>query len=200
MKDTIQFIVNLALIGYIIFMYQCKGANTNNLVKELHPDTTIVVDTQLPPPIVVQLPRQKIPEPISLYIDSTKQVVPISQVDPLEHETAQLYQDSIEDENLTLYYKSMVQGELLDYNLDYKLKIPKRITNTVTITKPTPIPAHSLLLNTGVGVDPNGFSSVTVGLQFVSNRGWALGYDYDVLQNQHEVKLGIRLWKQKRIK
>lgn len=197
MKDTIQFITILGLMAYIIFLQQCKSNPTNNLTKELLPDTTIVVDTLMPKPIIVQMPRQTIPEPIIIYIDSSQQIVPASQINPVEHETAQLYQDSIEDENLTLYYKSMVQGKLLDYNLNYKLKVPKQITQTITITKPIPMPAYSLWFNTGTGINPNGFASLTFGLQFISKKGWSLGYGYDVLQNQHELTLGVQLWRQK---
>jgi hypothetical protein len=41
---------------------------------------------------------------------------------------------------------------------------------------------------------------LTVGLQFVSKKGWALGYDYDVLQNVHQVRLGVRLLPFKKMK
>ncbi|WP_264788109.1 hypothetical protein [Aureispira anguillae] len=198
MQNKIQFILIIGLMVYSIWLQQCRGAGKANSNQEQHPDTTIVLDTQMPAPIIVQMPRQAPPAPYIIYIDSTKQIVPTAQVDPSQHDRAQVYQDSIEDDNLTLYYKSMVQGELLDYELDYQLKIPKKITKTVTITKPIPQPAHSLFFNTGVGVDLQGFSSVTVGMQFMSNKGWALGYHYDVLQNRHEVKLGIRLWRQKK--
>lgn len=200
MKETIQFILIMGLMGYIIFLQQCKGSNRQTTPIDIRPDTTIVLDTVLPAPIIVQLPRQTVPEPRIIYIDRDDKMVPISQVDTNVHQTAQLYQDSLEDDNLTIYYKSMVQGELLDYNLDYKLKIPKQITKTIEITKPIPIPAHSLFFNTGVGVDPLGLTSVTVGMQFISAKGWGVAYDYDVLQNQHEVKLGIRLWNQKKFK
>lgn len=200
MKDTIQFILIVALFGYIIFLEQCKGSRNQAEPLQTRPDTTIVIDTIFPTPIIVQMPRQVVPEPRILYVDRDRNIIPTAQVDTNQHQAAQLYQDSLEDENLTIYYKSMVQGSLLDYSLDYKLKIPTQITKTIEIVKPVPIPAHRLMFNTGVGVDYQGLSSVTVGIQFVSRQSWAVGYDYDVLQNQHSIKLGIKLWNQKKFK
>jgi hypothetical protein len=51
-----------------------------------------------------------------------------------------------------------------------------------------------LLLTGGVGGNVNQFSSVRLGLSFVSDKGWAVGYDYDILQNVHSVNLGVRLF------
>jgi hypothetical protein len=200
MKDTIQFILIVALFGYIIFLEQCKGSRNQTEPIQIRTDTTIVIDTTFPTPIIVQMPRQIVPEPRILYVDRDRNIIPTAQVDTNQHQAAQLYQDSLEDENLTIYYKSMVQGLLLDYSLDYKLKIPTQITKTIEIRKPIPVPAHCLMFNTGVGVDHQGLSSVTVGIQFVSRKSWAVGYDYDVLQNQHRMKLGIKLWNQKKFK
>ncbi|WP_052596088.1 hypothetical protein [Aureispira sp. CCB-QB1] len=201
MKETIQFILTMVLMGYIIWLHQCKGGgHDNHTSNQYHPDTTIVVDTILPAPIIVQLPRQTVPAPTIIYIDSSKNIVQKESIDTAIHQSVQLYQDSLEDENLTVYYQSVVEGELLQNSLDYKLKIPKQITKRIEITKPVPAPASALLFNTGVGVNPLGITGVTVGMQFISNKGWALGYDYDVLQNQHEVTLGIRLWNQKKFR
>jgi hypothetical protein len=116
-----------------------------------------------------------------------------SLIDTSKHQVAQLYQDSLEDENLTLYYSSVIDGQLLQNKLDYKLKIPTRITKTVEISKPYPVSVSSILLTGGLGGNVNSFSSVRLGLEFVSAKGWAVGYDYDLLQNVHSVRLGMRL-------
>ncbi|MBL4648933.1 MAG: hypothetical protein JKY03_04325 [Aureispira sp.] len=151
------------------------------------------MDTILPAPIIVQLPRQDVPEPRIIYVDSSKNIVVNSLIDTTKHQAAQLYQDSLEDENLTLYYSSVIDGELLQNKLDYKLKIPIRITKTVEVFKPYPVSVSSILLTGGVGGNVNQFSSVRLGLEFISAKGWALGYDYDLLQKVHSVRLGVRL-------
>lgn len=197
MKDNIQFALILCLFGYVIFLQQCKQAPPSQDQPILR-DTIVNIDTTLPPPVIIQLPRQKTPAPIIVYVDSTGRSVPSSKIDTQKHETASLYQDSIEDENLTLYYKSTVKGELLNHGLDYKLKIPKLITKTIEIPKPYPTPVSTLLLTGGVGGNVSQFASITLGLQFVSAKGWSLGYDYDLLQNSHHVKLGVKLFQLKK--
>ncbi|WP_052600209.1 hypothetical protein [Aureispira sp. CCB-QB1] len=104
------------------------------------------------------------------------------------------YQDSIEDDNLTLYYQSTIKGQLLKNALDYKLKVPKLITKTIEIPKPYPMPVSTLLLTGGVGGNVNQFSSITLGLQFVSAKGWAIGYGYDLLQSTHHIQFGVKLF------
>jgi len=195
MKDNIQFALILCLFGYIIFLQQCKQSS-NAQDAQLPPiDTIIRMDTVLPAPIIVQLPRQVVPAPTIIYIDSTKNIVVKERIDTGQHQAAQLYQDSLEDENLTLYYSSIVDGELLQNDLNYKLKIPTRITKTIEISKPYPVPVSALLLTGSVGGNPSVFASIRLGAEFVSAKGWSLGYDYDLLQNVHSVKLGVRLFR-----
>ena len=200
MKDNVQFALILGLFAYVIFLQQCKQGSSSSNQHEFKADTTIVIDTILPAPVIIQMTRQVIPQPIVIYVDSFRKRVPISLVDTNKHTAAKLYKDSLEDENLTLYYESLVEGKLLNNVLNYKLKIPKQITKTIRINTPVPMPTNGLFLNAGVGGNVNTFSSLTVGLQFVSKKGWALGYDYDVLQNVHQVRLGVRLLPFKKMK
>ena len=193
MKDKLQFALILGLFAYVIFLQQCKQGSSLSNQQPIRMDTTIVLDTILPAPVIVQLPRQVIPEPRIIYVDSSRNIVPQNAIDTTQHIATKLYQDSLEDDNLTVYYESLVDGQLLQNHLDYKLKIPKQITKTIRINTPVPIPSNGLFLNAGVGGNVNAFSSLTVGLQFVSQKGWALGYDYDVLQKVHQVRLGVRL-------
>jgi hypothetical protein len=154
----------------------------------------VTIDTTPAPPIIIQLPRQAPPKPIIIYVDSSGRSVPAAKIDTSTHEKANLYRDSIEDENLTLYYESTIKGQLLNNALDYKLKIPKLITKTIEVLKPYPVPVSAMFLNGGIGGNTTQFSSITAGLQFVSSKGWAVGYDYDILENTHNVKLGIKLF------
>lgn len=196
--EKAQILILLALVGYIIYLHEFRGYNSNTTPISLRPDTTIQMDTILPPPVIVHMAAQAVPEPVIIYIDSSKNIIAQENFDSNLHQSAQLYQDSIEDKNLTLYYKSMVDGQLLDFNFDYKLKVPKSITKTVTITKPVPAPSHELRINLGVGTDFQSFSSVTVGAEFISNKGWSVGYDYDILQQNHNVTVGFPIWTQKK--
>ena len=198
MKDYAQMLMTLCLFAYIIFLTQCKqgsGEQTSILPKA---DTTIIIDTILPPPVIVNLPRQAVPTPTIIYIDSSKNIVSVDRVDSALHKPVQSYIDSIEDDNLTLYYNSIVDGHLLSNALDYKLKIPKTITKNITIRKPFAVPAHQLLFKTGLGTDTKTLSSLTVGAQFIAKKGWSLEYEYDIFENSHQVTLGVRIWRAKK--
>ena len=194
MKENIQMLLTLCLFAYIVFLKQCSPEQRPT--EPYHPvmDTIIRIDTILPPPVYVQLPKQEIPPPKIVYIDSSKNIVLSPSLDSAKHETAQLYKDSLDNEDLTIYYESLVQGKLLDKVIGYKLKVPKQITKTIEIPKPYPMPINMLLLTGGIGGNFNQFSNITAGLQFVSRKGWSVGYEYDFLKNTHQVKVGIRLF------
>jgi len=157
-------------------------------------ERVVSIDTTAAPPIIIHLPRQATPKPIIVYVDSSGRSVPVAKIDTSTHKKANLYQDSIADENLTLYYESTVKGQLLNTALDYKLKVPKLITKTIEVLKPVPTPVSTLLLTGGLGGNVNQFSSIRLGLEFVSKKGWAVGYDYDLLGNVHSVNLGVKLF------
>jgi hypothetical protein len=195
-------LLNITLLLCAIFSmlsFFLQLGKTLNLWTESEPqpppqERIISIDTTPPPQIIIHLPRQEAPKPIIVYIDSTGRTVPKAKIDTFKHKKANLYRDSIEDENLTLYYESTVKGELLNNALDYKLKIPKLITKKIEVLKPYPLPVSTMFLNGGIGGNTTQFSSIKVGLQFVSSKGWALGYDYDILQNSHNVNLGIKIF------
>ncbi len=195
MKDSLQFLMIMGLLGYILFLQQCNPSSKPPTV--LMNDTIIQVDTILPAPVIVRMTSAPVPPPTIIYIDSTKKYTTptIVQRDEKGATPIHQYKDSLSDENLTIYYDALVQGELLQNQLDYQLKIPKQITKTVTIKQPIPVPSNTFLLTGGVGLSPTGLSSVLVGMQFISKKGFAVGYDYDILQNSHQVKLGVQLFK-----
>ena len=194
MKENIQMLLTLVLFGYIIFLHQCKQGSSTNRDYRPPIDTLIRMDTILPAPVYVQLPRQEVPPPQIIYVDSSKNVVLSHEIDTNEHQAVSSYKDSLDNEELTIHYESIVDGELLGNIIGYKLKVPKEITKTVEISKPYPMPMSMLFLTGGIGGNVNEFSSITAGLEFVSAKGWSLGYEYDLLENSHRVKLGIKLF------
>jgi hypothetical protein len=71
MKDNVQFALILGLFAYLIFLQQCKQASSLSNQQEFKADTTIVIDTILPAPVIVQMTRQVVPEPIVIYVDGS---------------------------------------------------------------------------------------------------------------------------------
>lgn len=194
MKENIHTIVIYCLLGYLIFLQQCNKSVLNSGATVPAIDTIIQIDTTPPPPIVINLPRQKIPRPVVVYVDSSKNIVTAPSIDTTAYQAAQLYKDSLEDENLTLYYSSLVDGQLLQNVMDYKLKVPTEITKTITINKPYAAAVNQVLLTGAVGTDFQGKLTTEVGFNFVHAKGWMVGYSYDIAQNTHNLKAGVRLF------
>jgi hypothetical protein len=192
MKEAINYAILGSLIFYLLFLNHCNQEHRAPPDPQAR-DTTITIDTTSPPPIVIHLPRQVIPEPMVIYIDSSAQRV--EQGTPEVVKAANLYQDSIKDENLTLYYNSTIDGQLLAQTMSYQLHVPRTITKRIEIPKPYPIPAAQLLLKSSLGLDRTGVKTWSVGLQFISKQGLSIGYNYGLLQQRHEVSLGYPLWR-----
>lgn len=189
--NILQFISILVLIGIILLQQKCQRDSTTP--KVVHTETRIVVDSQAPPPIIVRMPSQPIPAPVVIYPNDQGAPLPVASIDTTKHLPAHLYQDSMEDENQTIYSSITVRGELLASQMNYKLKIPTVVTKTVTTTQTIQKPVSSLLLVGGVGLSPQQKISFEAGLQFVSAKGWAVGYEYDFMNKTHQVKLGLAL-------
>lgn len=192
MKERFFYLFVIVGLGFLLFLNKC-GDNYHIPTPTIRIDTTIVVDTVYPPPVIVQLPQQPPPAPVVFYVDSSGASTTPEQAATV----AKLYQDSIEDDNLTLFYKSTVEGTLLNQDMSYRLKIPKEINKTVTITTSHPVPAPQLFLKSNVGLDRLGNASLSIGLEYTSRHRWAIGYNYDLLQKRHEITLGYALWRGK---
>lgn len=195
MKDKLNLSLILLLLGYVLFLEHCKRPGVINRDYLPKVDTIIQIDTIMPPPVVIKLSPKPVPPPVIVYVDSSKNIVATSEIDSTKHQVAKLYKDSLEDENLTLYYDAVVHGELLQSKFDYKLKVPKQITKTLTINKPYVVPTHQVFLTGSVGTDFQGMFSTQVGLEYVSPKGWKVGYSYDIARNSHSVEVGVRLFR-----
>jgi hypothetical protein len=201
MKNIV--IVILAVLVMVLFFRQCQS---NKLPFEISPPsyelpqpdtvTVVQVDTLYPPPQVVTL-SAPIPLPEKIYLTVQGERI----VDTLQltesSRTAQVYTDTFITEDLDVYYTATVSDacQLISNDIDYQLKVPKEIvrTETITIKEPIPVPNNQVLLTGEVGSNWQGRTSIAPGIQFVDRRGWAIGYSYDVINQQHSVSIGIRL-------
>lgn len=194
MKENLQLLLTLVLSVYIICITQCKHSNDSSAIAVPTIDTVIQIDTIHPSPIYVELPPQAPAAPTIIYIDSSRTIVQQEQVDTSIHHAVSSYKDSLSNDELTIYHESIVDGELLGSIIGYKLHVPKTIEKTVEITKPYPAPVNAIFLTGGLGTDFKQLSSLNLGLQFVSAQGWSAAYEYDLLQDAHHAKIGIRLF------
>lgn len=192
LTNTLHFVLTLVLIGLLLFQQQCHPEPAPP--KVVHTQTRIVIDSQPPPPVIIRMPQQPLPAPVVIYPDERGEPLPLAQIDTTKDLPAHLYKDSIEDENQILYSSITVRGELLASQMSYKLKIPTVVTKTVETTQTIQEPVSSLLLVGGVGLSAQQRISFGAGLQYVHAKGWAVGYEYDFMNQIHEVKLGLPLY------
>ena len=192
LANTLHFILTVVLITVILLQQQCHPEPAAPQV--VHTQTRIVIDSQAPPPVIIRMPTQPLPAPVVIYPDDRGEPLPLAMVDTAQDLPAHLYRDSIEDENQTIYSSITVRGELLASKTSYKLKIPTVVTKTITTTKTIQEPVSSLLLVGGIGLSPRQRISFGAGLQYVHAKGWAVGYEYDFMNQTHEVKLGLPLY------
>ncbi len=187
-------IVLLALVVVLSIILGVMQTVQQTPPEVIHTETRVIIDSTPPPPIVIRMNQQPPPPPVIIYPDDNGQPLPMSEVDTTQHLPAKLYVDSTEDENQTIYNQMTVRGELLAHSTSYKLKIPTVVTKTIETTKTVQQPVNRLFLIGGVGLTNQLDIGFEVGVQFVSAKGWAAGYEYDIRHQAHELKIGVPLY------
>lgn len=104
------------------------------------------------------------------------------------------YDDSLSDENLTIYTTNVVDGNMISSGLKYKLKVPKIITNTITKEIKTEKYRGQLILNAGSGFNKEGVSNLSIGIDHVSKKGLLKGFYYNAIDNSYNVRIGKRIF------
>lgn len=132
-KDLYILIATLVIfIGFVFMMNKCseyktrndKSIITSNGDKEYITKTEHIYHTDT----VFQVKHIKIPVP---RIDTVEKIV---YADTNNCRRIYIYQDSLVDSNIVFYYKDYIQGTLRDKKMSYKLKVPIRIIDTISIT------------------------------------------------------------------
>ena len=116
---------------------------------------------------------------------------------PETYTEARTYQDTLSNEDITIYSYNLIDGTLLDSELSYELNVPREITVTNTITHP-PRFRSGLYLFGEVGGNTQSLDNISFGLQYNRKGKWFTSYRYNLnsLQgNTHNVGLGVRLFK-----
>jgi hypothetical protein len=186
----------MAIIAVLILLRQCGDGGTKNetIIKGASvSDTLTVHDTIRSVDTIIHTKWLKSPRITS--------ETPISVINDSVCKMYRTYTDSTEDENQTLYYTAKVLGRLDSIRMDYKLKIPLIINNTITINtlrvdtivKPnkwslygySEVGGNSTQFNTSLGID-------------LAVRRVIVGYRYEAIQKTHNVKIGIRILKSKK--
>lgn len=102
------------------------------------------------------------------------------------------YGDSIPTDDLTLFYQAQTYGELVGLDIWYDLKAPTQIIRTIKLppdpVKPEVFRAYATM---GVSIDEN--IGIAPGLN-VALKKWSVGYGYDIIDDEHNITVGRRLY------
>lgn len=107
------------------------------------------------------------------------------------------FRDSIIDTNIAINSAVTVAGNaVLKNEIKYKLLQPQ-ISSTVTIERENEKPLKPIILVGGeLGVSPKRFiSQVTPAVMVLTKKRQAFGYGYDILNNTHQAKVYLPLYK-----
>jgi hypothetical protein len=123
MNSKLYLIVIVLLMGYIIFLHQCRTPEPGQPTVELRTDT-------------LWLPAD------TVYAEADTQYIRIPvPVPSVEDDSVSVYRQSFSDNFLSGYIMARVHGSLLDWDLEYVPRIgyitrTQIVTNTTTVTIP----------------------------------------------------------------
>ena len=117
--------------------------------------------------------------------------------DTAEFIKAKIYRDTLQNDDIELYSYNLVDGNLLDSQLSYKLKVPKEITITKTIEHPKQF-RSGLYFFSEIGGNIQQFNNLSFGLQYNRKGKWFVSYRIntnELIPLSHNIGVGFRLFK-----
>jgi hypothetical protein len=191
--EKLLLLIILVLVASNLFLKQCSSFKTQD-----QPKVTITKDTIWQTKIdtfKVQTVKYK-----TVYIkkDNLSEITEVKpNTDNIKNfEVAKVYQDTLSNEDIDIYSYNLLQGNLLDSQLAYKLKVPRQVTITKTIEHPKTF-RSTLYGFTEVGGNTQQLSSLSLGLQYNRKGNWFVSYRLNLNQFQnptHHIGVGVRLF------
>lgn len=192
-EKTILYII-LGLVAFNFFNRQCSSLQVDK-----SPEISIVRDTvwQIKTDTFkVQTTAYK-----TVYIakDNVSKVVKSipQKIDATQFIKAKVYKDTLSNDDIDIYTYNLLEGNLLDSKLSYRLKVPREITTTKTITHPKTY-RSGLYIFSELGGNQTQFNNISLGLQYNRKGKWFVSYRTNFNQSPkltHNVGVGLRLIK-----
>ena len=110
---------------------------------------------------------------------------------------AKVYKDTLHHNDIDIFSYNLVEGNLLDSEISYKLKVPREIIITKTIERPKTY-RSALFLFSEIGGNQTRFDNISLGLQYNRKGKWFVSYRANLNQVQqptHNIGFGVRLFK-----
>ena len=203
MNNTSKILGGLLLIAliYIVFLQGCGGKRKveTEVVTITRIDSVTVVDTVKFKVKEFEYVTVNIPVP---YYDTVRIAIPSGNYFDFDESDcefilkyASIYEDTIKNDTISLYYRAKVRGYLDELTLGYKIFTPFYIEKTTIIeteiTKEAKKKAfNGLYLGMDVGIGKDGFKRPTPVIEVSTNKvNYNLGYNVV----DKEVRAGIRI-------
>ena len=110
---------------------------------------------------------------------------------------AKIYRDTLKNDDIEISSYNLVEGNLLDSKLSYKLKVPREITVTKTIEHPKQF-RSGLYFFSEIGGNLQQFNNLSFGLQYNRKGNWFVSYRVNINELtpiSHNVGVGFRIFK-----
>ena len=117
--------------------------------------------------------------------------------DSAELVKAKIYRDTLKNDDVELFSYNLVEGNLLDSKLTYKLKVPREITVTKTIETPKQY-RSGLYFFSEIGGNTQQFNNLSFGLQYNRKGNWFVSYRLNLNELtpiSHNIGVGFRIFK-----
>nr|WP_321233921.1 hypothetical protein [uncultured Psychroserpens sp.] len=187
----------LIILAIIMFNLLTKRCSKTNSEANNAPKVTIVRDTIWQTKVdtfKVQTLSYK-----TVYVDRDN-VTAISETRPKSKDAlklleAKIYKDTLSNDDIDIFSYNLVEGNLLDSQISYKLKVPREITVTKTIEYPKTY-RSGLYLFSEIGGNQTRFDNISLGLQYNRKGKWFVSYRANlnqVQQSTHNIGIGVRL-------
>ncbi len=91
-----------------------------NAIASIAPDTIVIRDTIFPAPEIIYI-KQNVPVPVPVNANTS------------------FYNDSVVNDQLSIFIQDTIQGILISRKIGYALKVPLQLTETITVTEKVPV-------------------------------------------------------------
>lgn len=192
--EKILLLTILGLVLFNFFARQCSRLSTSETPKiTITKDTVWQIKTDT---FKLQTVRYKT---VYVHEDDVKNVVDNVETlqNPSEYNKAKVYQDTLSNDDIDIYSYNLLNGNLLDSKVSYKLKVPREITITKTIEQPKTY-KRGLYVFSEVGGNKNTLDNLSLGIQYNRKGNWFASYRLNLNQLQqptHNIGVGVRVFK-----
>ena len=200
MQKTYNALSALTIVA-LAFMQGCGGfsGDVNPKFTKIITDTVTVVETETVTKFdtLWQTKYVKLPGDIDTIFVPTEVVAENTHT---PRPAINRYEGEQKDDEVSVLYDIMTEGELLSLELDYKILKPRFIkqTDTVTVTKTHTIDnvryKSGFYFGGGASYQPETtLLSANVGAMITLPSRWAFDYKYDFIQKEHSIGAKFRI-------